>query len=215
MAAIAKEKHTYELIGGARCLDFVNTRSNYNEGVAPPNEHLANYGEILNWARQVGIITHAEEDALDTLATLKPQRAEAALSKAKELRGAIRSTFLAAAEGRAPDARRFALLNRMIGEALSHARIAPTASGYDWDWEPAEDNLERVLWPIAKSAADLLVSGKLARVHECAGNTCGWLFLDTSKNHSRRWCDMKECGNAAKARRHYHRTKASATKDKS
>ncbi|MGA7732560.1 MAG: ABATE domain-containing protein [Chloroflexia bacterium] len=205
MAAITEEKHTYEMVGGALCLDFVNTRSHYTDSPTPSNDHFDTYSEVLNWASQVGIITYDEEHALNHLAALAPARAEAALHKARELREAIQRTFLAAGAGVPPDARPFELLNREIAEAMSHARLVRTHDGYEWGWEPAHADLERILWPIAKSAADLLVSGKLARVHECAGDTCGWLFLDTSKNHSRRWCDMKDCGNTAKARRHYHR----------
>src|SRR5207302_22567 len=71
-----------------------------------------------------------------------------------------------------------------------------------------EETLDRMLWPVIRSAADLLVSGEAQRVRRCASETCDWLFLDTSRNHSRRWCDMSGCGNRAKARRHYARAKA-------
>ena len=77
-------------------------------------------------------------------------------------------------------------------------------------WPGFAEELESLIWPVAKSAADLLTSERLERVRECAGGTCGWLFIDASKNHSRRWCDMRDCGNAAKAKRHYHKKRVSA-----
>ena len=73
-----------------------------------------------------------------------------------------------------------------------------------------------MLWPVAWSAAELLAQGPLERIRECPGqDTCGWLFLDLSKNASRRWCDMRVCGNRAKARRHYERTLAPANRSRS
>jgi predicted RNA-binding Zn ribbon-like protein len=81
--------------------------------------------------------------------------------------------------------------------------------GFRWGWDEESDSLTKVLWPVAKAAADLLTSEghALKRLHQCAASDCGWLFIDMSRNHSRRWCDMSNCGNVAKARRHYHRKK--------
>ena len=79
------------------------------------------------------------------------------------------------------------------------------ADGFDWAWDGASDALDRMLWPIVWSAVELLKSDELAHVRECANDQCSWLFLDLSRNHSRRWCDMQSCGNLVKARRHYAR----------
>ena len=79
----------------------------------------------------------------------------------------------------------------------------------NWTYTFEERKLDQMLWPIIRSAAELLTSDKLDRVCECPGENCGWLFIDMSRNRSRRWCDMKDCGNRAKARRHYRKTKAS------
>ena len=91
----------------------------------------------------------------------------------------------------------------------THARIVSTKEGFKWDWSE-ELALDRMLWFIARSAADLLTSGNLDRVRQCGDEECGWLFIDTTKNRSRRWCDMTDCGNRAKARRHYSRLRASS-----
>ncbi|HSH12932.1 MAG TPA: CGNR zinc finger domain-containing protein, partial [Desulfurivibrionaceae bacterium] len=92
---------------------------------------------------------------------------------------------------------------------LAQARLVPGEDHFEWGWSDA-GGLRRLLWPIVRSAAELLTSEKLERVGQCAGDSCGWLFLDTSRNRSRRWCEMEHCGNRAKARRHYRRQKRTA-----
>jgi predicted RNA-binding Zn ribbon-like protein len=111
----------------------------------------------------------------------------------------------ARARSRTPAAADLARLNAALAAALPHLRLAPRAGGYDWVWDGRGDDLASPLWPILRSAADLLASPDLARVRECDGEDCTWLFLDYSRNRSRRWCSMASCGNRAKARRHYQR----------
>jgi len=90
-------------------------------------------------------------------------------------------------------------LNAAVGEAYAHLQVRAVTEGYDLVW-PAPSDLRAPLWPVVKSAVDLLVSGE-ARLRACASDTCGWLFIDESKNRSRRWCSMRDCGNRAKVRR--------------
>lgn len=200
------EKHVYDRVGGAVSLDFANTLSNYVDKQTPTYDYLDSYIELFNFARQMEIITPAQEKKLTASAKANPQLATALVTKAKNLRTAIRHTLTAAGEGRAPEPEALATFNSELAEAMSHARIIEGNGTYQWSFQPSS-NLESILWPIIKSAADLLVSDKIARVHECAGDTCGWMFLDTSKNHSRRWCDMKDCGNNVKARRFYNKVR--------
>jgi predicted RNA-binding Zn ribbon-like protein len=95
--------------------------------------------------------------------------------------------------------------NGYLAEAMSNIRITQTDGGFDWFCCPGCSGLESVLYPIVKSTADLLVSAQLDRIRVCADPECGWLFLDSSRNRSRRWCSMDSCGNRAKARRFYQR----------
>jgi predicted RNA-binding Zn ribbon-like protein len=99
-------------------------------------------------------------------------------------------------------------LNRAIGRAMSHAGLTPSRGRFEWSWPEAPLDLDRVSWWVARSAAELLTSPDLTFVRECAGYDCGWLFMDTTKNRSRRWCNMSTCGNRAKGRRHYERRRA-------
>ncbi|MBI2081511.1 MAG: CGNR zinc finger domain-containing protein, partial [candidate division NC10 bacterium] len=98
-----------------------------------------------------------------------------------------------------------AVLNAALAEALPLLGLVPEGNGFTWEWTANGQRLDRMLWPVARSAAELLTSGELARVRECEAESCAWLFMDRSRNRSRRWCDMKTCGNRTKARRHYER----------
>ena len=102
------------------------------------------------------------------------------------------------------------ILNEELAGAMARSQVVPTDSGFTWLWAEGGKALDCVLWPIARSAADLLTEGPLLAIRRCEGRGCGWLFLDTSRNRTRRWCDMRICGNRAKARRHHERMKAGA-----
>jgi predicted RNA-binding Zn ribbon-like protein len=92
-------------------------------------------------------------------------------------------------------------VNAEIGNALANAQIASVGSGFTWDWTDG-NTLDAPLWAVARDAGNLLTSESLQRLRECDGDVCGWLFLDLTKNGSRRWCDMRGCGNRAKVRRY-------------
>jgi predicted RNA-binding Zn ribbon-like protein len=100
-------------------------------------------------------------------------------------------------------------LNDALAAGARYRRLVPEREGFGWTWVESEEPLEDVLWPVAQSAAELLTSDAMERVKECRNQQCTWLFVDRSRNGSRRWCDMKDCGNRAKARRHYARQKGS------
>jgi predicted RNA-binding Zn ribbon-like protein len=123
------------------------------------------------------------------------------------LREAVYRIFSAVAGSRSPQPADLAILNATLAAALASLRIVTMGNGFIWVWGGGEEALDRVVWPVALSAAGLLTSGERRAVRECAATNCAWLFLDTTRNRSRRWCDMKVCGNRAKARRHYERKK--------
>ena len=138
------------------------------------------------------------------------------LSRAIALREALYRLFSQAGSRRRPAREDLGVLQAEVTGALAHFRVAWSPAGFGWEWDQARPGLDRVLWPVAWSAAELLVQGPLERIRECPGqDTCGWLFLDVSKNASRRWCDMRVCGNRAKARRHYERTLTPANRSRS
>lgn len=196
------ESTTFSFSGGWLCLDFCNTADGDIRGEW--TENLREYGDLVLWGREAGSITEDEASRLLRSASERPEDADQTLQKARALRRVIYDVFSAVADAQQPQLSAF---NTALGEAAAHVQIVTTSDNFNWDW-PGE-SLEKPLWPVIWSAAELLLSDKRALVRECGSETCSWLFLDTSRNHSRRWCDMKGCGNRAKARRHYARIKAS------
>ncbi|HXE90489.1 MAG TPA: ABATE domain-containing protein [Terriglobales bacterium] len=201
------EGFTFELTGGALCLDFVNTLNHRGEP-GREEELLPSYRRLLAWSRQARALPRPEVARLARLARVHAGRASSALRLATRLREALYRIFSAVAAGRAPAEADLRLLNAMAAEALSRQWIVHRERGFVWEWRQAGSDLRRPLWPVVRSAVELLTSDERHRVRECASATCSWLFLDHSRNHSRRWCDMKVCGNRAKARRFYRRARS-------
>ena len=202
------------LIGGVLCLDFVNTVDPRHE--SGRREYLDDYAALVAWGVHAGAIETSQGERLREAAAGVPAEAEHVLSRAIRLREALYPLFSRAARGQPPGPDDLGVLQAELPRALPHLRVTWSPSGYAREWERGSPALDQVLWPVAWSAAELLVEGPLERIRECPGqDTCGWLFLDLSKNASRRWCDMRVCGNRAKARRHYERTLAPANRSRS
>ena len=183
-----------DLIGGDISLDFVNTASRRTgEGL---KEKLRTYDDLLAWAERVDLVGAERAGRLRRAAGADPAAATSVLERARTLREVIYRLF----STDAPSPPDLEALAGAASEAASERRLERTPAGYEWVW-PESDTLARLLWPIALSAAELLTSEDRERVKECAADRCNWLFLDRSRNRSRRWCDMKDCGNRAKARR--------------
>lgn len=196
------------LLGERLCLDFCNTAD--WRGTKDAHDFLGSYPDLVAWSRHVGLLSADEERQLLGEAELRPENAAAALERTVVLREALHRIFSAVAKGDAPPGDDLAVLNTVLSEAMARARIRPSEGGFEWDWEGAKYELDWMLWPVARSAAELLDSDRLlGRVKQCTGG-CSWLFVDTTKNGSRRWCTMAVCGNRAKARRYYRRRKRDA-----
>jgi len=190
---------------GRLCLAFANTVDWHAS--AHPEEHLNSYVDVLDWARKAGLLSDDRHASLLARAAADPAGAGGALKQALILREALYRVFSNTADQRAPAPDDLAVLNAALAKALPHLRLMPAAGGsYAWGYVADEADLEGVLGEVALSAAALLTSADLSRLKECADERgCGWLFLDMTRNRSRRWCDMSGCGNRAKARRHYQR----------
>lgn len=193
----------FELLGGHLCLDFINTLSERPSGA--PLEMLNTYTDLLAWSRLTNILDAEKIQQLQALAEKQPEQAAnwlVEIKRARELLFQIFSTIAGRQTARTEDMGQF---NLLLSETMAHMCLVPGDDGFLWHWASERDQLERPLWFIIRDAADLLTSPELRHVRICASEDCDWLFLDTSKNHSRRWCDMKSCGNRAKARRYYGR----------
>jgi predicted RNA-binding Zn ribbon-like protein len=210
----ARRQKPFKFRGGVLCLDFVNTLAwRFTDH---PVEYLLSYENLLTWGRQADLLAPDETKALSGRATTDSEEAWAMLSRALALREAIHGVFSAAIAGKAQDEGALSALNRELSGALSRLRVVPAEGGsYIWAWDRSGEEgsgspLERPLWPVARSAAELLTSSKLGRVKVCAGEGCGWMFLDESRNASRRWCDSRDCGNRERVRKHLARKKYSS-----
>jgi predicted RNA-binding Zn ribbon-like protein len=194
-------KPKFDLSGGELCLDFANTMDNRR---APEKlaDNLKSYAHLLAFAAQSGILSSSDELRLAKAASAHPAEAARVLRHAVELREAIYRIGAAFAARHAPHHADLARLNQEVQAALQHRRLQASNGGLRWGWID-DDAFAAPLWHIAKSAGDLLSSPEAQNIRECAEESCGWLFVDRSRNRARRWCDMKTCGNRAKARRHY------------
>ena len=203
---IGRRPPLFELTAGVLCLDFVNTLDNRPTG--EPKELLARYGDLVRFAEDTGILTPAQADRSFAWSEADPEEAQRVLRAAVELREAMYAVFSAVIAKRAVPASALALLNGYIQLAAKHLSLTPANGGFAWQYDSYGDSpggFETILWPIVRSAAELLASDNLPFVRTCSSETCQWFFLDTSKNHRRRWCSMKLCGNRAKVRKFYAR----------
>jgi predicted RNA-binding Zn ribbon-like protein len=178
-----------ELVGGNIALDLANTVNGPRDGVLD-EDFLRTPADLAAWAVHAGVVAD------------RPPVDERMLADARALREAIYAVFRAVAQGREPDAAALATLGDFHASAVARARLVPAGERYDLAWDG------EVLGPLATAAVDLLRDGPLDRLKLC--DACPWLFLDTSRNHSRRWCSMNECGSRLKMRRYRARRRATA-----
>lgn len=200
--------YAFELNAGRLCLDFTNTVR--ARPLSEKVDLIGKYEDLLAWARQATILTPGEGATLEETARQQPRAAADALAQALALREALYGVFSARAAGLPAPPSDLRTINKAIGKAMTRAGLSPSAAGgFEWSWPDAPLGVDRVAWWVARSASELLTSKDLTSVRECAGYDCGRLFMDGTKNRSRRWCDMASCGNRAKGRRHYERRKSS------
>ncbi len=191
-----------DLVAGNAGLDLANNRQTMRE-LDPARPYLG----LLEIARRSGTLSVEEADRLARTARRRPSDATAVVARADTLADAIQRLVEAAIGGRGAPREALAAINREVTEAESRARIVSVDGRFERCWQGGRPvDLCRPLWPLARAVADLLVGDELERVTTCRASGCDWLFVDTSKNHSRCWCDMATCGNRAKARRFRART---------
>ena len=183
------------VVSGSCCLDLVNTVVSFGRPEA--RDSLVDSEALRRWAERIGF-AEASQAVRDD---------EKTFARARRLRDAIGWTADALAEGRAAPAAALADLGEEASRALSARRLVSGRKGLEW--QGTGSGLDRLLNELALEAANLLTSPNLAAVRRCLAEDCSWFFLDRSRNHSRRWCAMGDCGNRAKARRHYHKSKTS------
>ena len=209
LEALHAHGDTYSPDSGHVVLDYTNTLSWRTR--AEKVEFLNGYSDLVTWGKITGLLS---EEQARTLLEKEPRHTEQAAGvyqRAIELRESLYRILSAFSSASQPELADVAVLNQELSLAMSYRRVEWNGSDFEWTWAQGTGQLDSMLWHVVGAAADLLTSDTLQRVGECQGLGCGWLFIDTSKNHSRRWCDMEGCGNRAKARRHYKRKQNSSS----
>lgn len=194
------------LLGGNLCLDFVNGLD--PRGGPHPRDFLTSYAALVSWGRHAAILTDEEARTLIRESQSHQAQADATLEQAVALRETMYRVFVAVARGQQAASDDLDSLRRSYIATFNHASLVPSDSGYEWIWNKHASDLDQMVWPVTRSAVELVTSEQLGRVKECARDGCGWLFLDMSKNGSRRWCSMEGCGSRDKMRRQYARKRA-------
>lgn len=193
----------FEFIGGQPCLDFANTVGGLRGAVE--TEYLTSYADLVDWSLHAHLLTQEEAGMLLQKAADAPEEAAATLQRAFILREAIYGIFSALSDQRQPSSNDLETLNKELEQAMAGARLVATADGFALRWGKRELALDQMLAPLTRSAAELLTSEERNLVRQCASESCGWLFVDSTKNHRRRWCSPMDCGNRARVQRHRQR----------
>jgi predicted RNA-binding Zn ribbon-like protein len=187
------------------CLNFANTLS--WRGKAEPSEELTTFATLLGWLAQG---TKADPETFAALMDWVADRSlegAGVLKDAIEIREAIYRVFSARAADAAVAGDDLARISAALQAAPARTRLAEASSGYGWVIGEPAPTAPALLAPVLWSAGDLIVGGASVNVRQCANAKCLWLFIDESRNGTRRWCDMSQCGNRAKAQRHYRKSK--------
>jgi predicted RNA-binding Zn ribbon-like protein len=187
-----------DLVGGELAWDFTNTSS--ARGLAAHQEHLRDFETLMQWVEHARVMPPSDCVYIRTTLSGHPRRARRVFDRAVEVRELIWTVGTALAEQRPIAARLLDLLSAAHAENLRHAEMRMRLGSYIWVFDPRRDILAAILGPITLSALTLLMEKDLMRTRRCAGQECGWLFFDTTKNNRRRWCEMRVCGNRAKVR---------------
>ena len=197
----------YDFDAGDLSLNFANTQDWHASD--KPVENLKSFDDLVTWSEQACLVTPELAQHLHQQAIEQPDDTANAYDFAIQVREALYRIFSRRYAGELIPEADLALLNSVVSQALAHLQLTPAGGEIQWEWAADVYGANRILWPVARAAAELLTSDKASDVRICEDDRgCGYLFIDQTKNHSRRWCSMDSCGNRAKARRHYSKVTA-------
>ncbi|MGO9434105.1 MAG: CGNR zinc finger domain-containing protein [Terracidiphilus sp.] len=195
---VAISDRRFELIAGDPALDLVNTLD-WRFRASGAEELLTSYGDLIGFCEQSGVLTAKQVRSLRR--EVSASAGEKVLRAVRELREAASEFLYAELEGRKAAVATIVALEGIFKDARRHQRLRRGGATLQWDWPEGEVAADLPVWVLALRAEELMTSERIEALRECGNAECRWLFLDTSKNHTRRWCDMKVCGNRMKARR--------------
>ncbi len=190
-------------LGGDLSLDFVNTVHDRHE--EPLRDLLQNYLDLVTWVYIADAISDSQKENLLNIGWENQGSADQIYKDALQLRETFYEIILTLINQDEVSSANIQLINQWFSRAFSNLELAQLNGHFVLDWSAENFELESVLWPIIRAFADLITSEDRTRIKQC-GN-CGYLFVDNSKNKSRRWCSMEICGNRVKAKRHARKTR--------
>jgi predicted RNA-binding Zn ribbon-like protein len=198
---------TFRCPGGALCLDFCNSGGGARR--ASP-EWIPGFSDLIDWLEAAEAVTAGQAARLRRAGAASPRAATQVWGRATKFREALFRVLNAKAEGGNVAREDLSTIEAEHARAVSFARLSWTGEGYAWSLDPSSSALDAAMQPLVESAVSLLTSAKLERLRRCGNSTCYWLFIDDTRNHSRRWCEMASCGNVAKVRRHREKARSAA-----
>lgn len=201
LSLLLPRPHQVDLNAGAPCLAFINSTDNPG-GFSQHDDLQPGYANVLSWAREAGIVDDESARRLLALARRNPREASTVRRRIIEFRSALYRLVMASINEPSPAPDDLALFKQELAETYAQARIAiaDDSTRYIWIWDE-ESRLDSILREIVRSAEDVLFSDRIDRLRQCAGEDCHKIFLDTSKNRSRRYCSTTGCGNRERVRR--------------
>ena len=210
MDRLAPAKVKFDLTAGCLCLDFANTVDKRSS--AQPEDKLSGFEAFVAFGQQTGIFSPGEERELRERGKSNPEEATRVFRQAVELRELVFRILSAVVSGREVPEEDAKALNGALQEVNASMLIAPVPG--QLAWRTVENGRAgRLIGRIVRSAVEVLTSEDIERVRKCAADTCWWLFLDRSRSHNRRWCEMRTCGSRQKAKAYYRRKTASQRPD--
>jgi predicted RNA-binding Zn ribbon-like protein len=165
------------------------------------DDKLKDYLDLVAWGQHTKLLSAAEVDFLIQESCRLPEESSAVLRRAVRLREAIYHVCGAILSHARPKQVQLDVINEELHVARSAERLVINKTIFVLEWNAPSSALDRILWFVTRSATEWLTTGDLSRLRECQGEDCGWIFEDASRNRSRQWCDMSDCGNRAKIRR--------------
>ena len=196
-----------ERVGNHVALDLVNTVA-WRLDPARRVDRLADGASLVRWVRFVGVIDDDRRAALSEEVARDDAAAERVAADVRRARELLYAVLQPLATAREPDPGDVAALQDRLVSVLDRAELA---SVLPTKWSHPLESLADLPVALGLQAWSLLQEDRLARLRQCQDASCGWLFVDRTRNGSRVWCSSADCGNRTRARRHYQRHAGTAT----
>ncbi|MFG2193465.1 CGNR zinc finger domain-containing protein [Streptomyces sp. NPDC048639] len=194
------------MIGGHPAVDLVNTVS-WRLVPERRTDHLGDAPALVSWVEATGLADPEDARVLRASVAADPEDAETALRGVRRMREVVHGLLDAAAHDREPATADVRAFHRLSLDARRRSAWAPTLP---LSWTDPPRTVDGLCHRLTLLAEELLTGAQVRDVRLCEGPGCGWLFLDRTRSHTRRWCSSGDCGNRDRARRHYARTKRSS-----